>query len=386
MGRKKRVGVIAGIISALALVLVGTAIFWNLRGNVKWDTRVRISEEQTEYQNYWVCEGVLMKAEEGYYVAQRHGAEAMHIFYIPKDLSSCEINCTKANCKHEDDSCLATFNDHTVGKFQYNNGYLFYTKEDEKGDIILYRCKVDGSKRTQMLKVADHNQIRSVDVNIHKNHVFVMESWLDGSSRVMDYDMTKVGKTGYETEITKNTECFQIKIEDIKDDFLIYSVVSKEKDKTTITGYNYTKDETETIREIDGISGFIRLAGESIVYTSKEGNRLFPISNPSSEKMLNESPSNQLAVDQQYIYIDNTPCFRKGAESEEHVVSMYTLQGEFVGSILMPINEEQPMLVCYFGDTNVMFAADFSEKQLYTYEKKKINAADGKWNALKYKH
>lgn len=380
---RKKAGILVAIIALIGLFFAVMVFIWMVNKKDEWDTQVRVSDDLTEYQSFWVCDGKFAKAENGYYVIYGDSVEQM--YFIPDDMSSCEIICTKANCKHEDETCSATFKGGVISNFQYNNGYLFYTRKNDVGDIYLCRCDENGKNRTRVLKIGDHNHVYNANVKIHKNHIFVTELWVDSETyRIVDYDMTKQKKDGYETEIVKDSNCKRITVEDICDNKIMYSIESRQKEKTLVAIYDYEEKTSEILKEIEGSSGFIRFAGNNVVYTSQQGNILFSLDSIEKEIMLNTSSENQLAFDGKYIYIDNVPMFRKDVEDKEHVVSVYDTDGNLIHIIEMPIDKNTPMMVCFFGDESIMFAAGFSGEAIYTYDKGQIDTEQCNWKSVNY--
>lgn len=294
----KRKMLIIGVI-AIAAVLITMFLFRIMR-KPAWDTRTRGLEELRQWQNEWVCGGHLMKSEDGYlYTSQQ--SDYMLLYRWDGVSDSFVMNCSKANCKHTDETCSAYYASQTAGNFQCNNGYIFYTVYDDNNNICLYRSREDGTEREKLEIIGDGNQLNTFKMLIHYNHVFVytMDKTDEEIFEILDYNMEKK-KAERVTGIYKGKTGETAVICDIEGQRLLYSVTRQEDMDIYI--YDYESGENTLIKTIKGSSGFVRFADDSIVYTHKEGNKLFLIDSPQNEKILNTSSEDQLAFDGTYIY------------------------------------------------------------------------------------
>lgn len=378
---KKKKNII--IVAALIVVCVGIWGVYSIVSakSVKWDKKANTSDELRQYQDYWVSGGRLMKADNGYYIIGSEGDGYNNIYYWNGESQSYNSICDKANCKHNTQECAAYFEG--VLNFQYNNGYFFYTVEDDEQNTYLCRCKVDGTDRNKLLKIADYNNKDDVKVYVHYNHVFVC-SYRSGlmSYQVTDYDMEK--SNNYDTEVLSGENGNIVTIMDINGDNVLITSEKKNGSSADIYLYKISGKSINKIKTLNEATGFVRMAGDSIVYTSGEGNKLFKVDNPDSETLVKKGTDEQIACDAANIYIDNVPMFKSddSERNEKHSVSIYDMSGKKLDTVDMPEDAKADYMVCFFGDNDKMFATTFSTNYFFVYDKDNIGKSAQEWKKI----
>lgn len=374
--------VLIGVAVAVLVIVAGVVGYKIYQSKMIWDVGENTEKELREYQNYWLCDSSVLKAEKGYYfLVDDKKTTYQHICYWDGKSKNYDIVCEKANCKHDSDSCAACLNDN-ASNIQYSNGYIFYVDIDNKDNTYLYRMDSDGTNKKSMLKIADADMhVIDKGVFVHSNNVFVKRLMLtdDGyAGDILHYDMSE--RKPKMQEVCKYEEVEQIYIEDIHKDKLLY--VALEEKGICIYEYNMKNKKSYLVESINTTFGSVKYAGKAIVYSTDKGIIMLKDGNPENKIQLTDGNVESVSFDGRYIYVDNVPMFfmTENEESKKHCVTVFDENGKKIYTIDMPLGSVEKNQMCYFGDTNMLFVRGFDSNEIIVLDKSKLD--EGKWEGI----
>lgn len=380
---KRRKWLITAAIIAVLIIAIGIVGYKIYQSKKVWDSSANTSKEFREYQNYWLCDSSILKSEKGYYILIDDKQSAYeHICYWDGKSKNYDIICSKANCKHDSDSCAACLSD-MVSNIQYSNGYIFYVDADKKGDLFLYRMNVDGTNKKSVLKIADDDMdIKDKGVYVHGDDVFVKRLILteDGyAGDILHYDMNK--RKPVLQEVCKYEEVDQIYIEDIYKDKMLYAAM--ERKGICIYEYNMKSKKSRLVEIINATFGSVRYAGKSMVYSTDKGIVLLKDGDSEKKLQLTEGRVESVCSDGIYIYVDNVPMFSMSdsKDDKKHCVTVFDENGKKIYTVDMPLGSVEKNQMCYFGDTDKLFVRGFASDEIFVMDKSKLD--EGKWEGIR---
>jgi len=337
----------------------------------------------TDYQSYF-DRPCITKGEKGYYYWLDN-----RIYYYDTATEQNVALCSKAECKHSDETCNAYFNEDFSGDkdsfvnsyVQYYDGSLYVVGVDPKGKVNLYKVAADGSSRDRYMTLFKQN-INSVsgdqmiadftypDICIHRGYVYYinnMESEPKLYRAKLGSDRSEVI---YENEGTHSTT---YRIKPYGDRVYFQSGNFTDEDQVNVEGgiyaYDIEKQKVSLYKE-SAISDYL-FYEDTLYYSTAEGICRAAEEKGSDDDRIIETKSSHadffLLNEQTIAYMDDRDmvvCDFK--DKKEHVI------------------RDDRMDVCYFGDGSIFFAggAEDSASVLLLIRADEIGTADKWTNAM----
>ena len=379
---KKRAVILCFAATLCMAVIVGVVLYMTSKDKV-WDLNENTPKEYRMNQNYFMTSGTLVKCEKGYYVnVADEKLDFSRVYFWDGQSDTYSLICTKANCKHNSMDCAACL----PGGMLYSNGYFFYTYVDEDLNRYLYRCDENGTHRTEIMLLNDYQNEGdySSAVIVNGNHIFVQKQSLDENldSYILDYNMERIGKDDYCTEVfrTEHQANLEISVEGMNDTNMLYYWYNKEDDRTYLYEYSSETKQSRLITTVEGTNNkntvlTLEYAENNILYTCKSGCYMLPDGNEDNKIKITDNKRNAsyVSFDGRYIYVSHTNPTRD--KDDVDFVEVYDMEGKFIRKIDMPDSTgDRFKSWCNFGDESRLFATCFSGGPVYVLDKNDENA------------
>ena len=334
---KKRAVILCFAATLCMAVIVGVVLYMTSKDKV-WDLNENTLKEYRMNQNYFMTAGRLVKCEKGYYVSVAdEKLDFSRVYFWDGQSDTYSLICTKANCKHNSMDCTACL----PSGIKYSNGYLFYLYEDEELNKYLYRCDENGTHRTEIMLLNDYQNEGAYSATgiVNGNHIFVQKQSLDENldSYILDYNMERIGKDDYCTEVfrTEHQANLEISVEGMNDTNMLYYWYNKEDDRTYLYEYSSETKQSRLITTVEGTNNkntvlTLEYAENNILYTCKSGCYMLPDGNEDNKIKITDNKRNAsyVSFDGRYIYVSHTNPTRD--KDDVDFVEVYDMEGKFI--------------------------------------------------------
>lgn len=340
----------------------------------------------TDIQNYYQYFNEAVSYNIGYYIFENLKSGNRLLEYFDRQTGVILPVCSKADCKHEDESCDAVFSYEFDGYLSYYNGNLYTVFSEWNDDMTLtrtlYKISLDGSRREKLFDLStlgasgEFQGVSGTEFKIHRGYVYY--AYTDGDTshlfvRKLDDDKEAV-------EICRCSGLYSL-ISDMMgygDGIMFQTYTYNDADGADVCGkiiyYNQGSGQLSLIFE--GNLGSFAIYDNGIVYFDGKDIKMLDLSDYESE-VLAEECRGYPSYDGKYIYVDNIWECECEDDLSKRKIDVYDMAGRLVDSISLPDNSWETG----FGDEYYLFQR-FDEGEMYAFDKSQIGTGSYEWTLL----